>query len=209
MRTELHEKLKEWSRWDSLRKVGSSPLVRSSLVFAVAGYVLLWNAKVQEYLTMTFDTHVSLWRVWMIYYGGISIAVATALYSSFCPKPIKESGSAFELGQRESGHLLVMGLGAKYLDDVRRLEASCNLAEKSLWPPDRPRENMIATAHSIANGQQILASTIVYAWRIHNIRHPRLRLIILGIYCVGFGLLAIPAVLTFFQVTIVGLKGMF
>lgn len=209
MRTELREKLNEWSRWDSLRKLGSSPLVRSSLVFAVAGYVLLWNAKFQDYLTIKFDAHVSLWRIWMIYYGGISVAVATALYSSFCPKPIKESGSAFELGQRESGHLLVMGLGPKYLDDVKRLEASCNRAERSLWPPDRPRDNLIATANSIANGREILASFIVYAWRVHNIRRPRLRLIILVIYCVGFGLLAIPAAATFVQVTTAGLRVLF
>src|ERR1700741_2119381 len=78
---ELWRKIDDWCRWDSLRKLGSSPLVRSSLAFAAAGYLLLWNANVQEYLTIKFDSHFSLWRIWMIYYGGISIAVATALYS--------------------------------------------------------------------------------------------------------------------------------
>jgi hypothetical protein len=36
---------------------------------------------------------------------GISIAIATALYSFFCPKPIKDAATAFELAQRESGYL--------------------------------------------------------------------------------------------------------
>jgi hypothetical protein len=209
MRKALQEKLNEWSRWDSLRQLGSSALVRSSLVFAVAGYVLLWNVKVQDFLTIRLDNQVTLWRIWMIYYGGIAIAIATALYSSFCPKPIKESGSAFELGQRESGHLLAMGLGSQYLVNVKRLEARCNTAERALWPPDRPRENVVAAVNSVGNGREILASLIVYAWRVHNIRYPRLRLIILVFYCAGFGLLAVPAAVTFVQVTTAGLRILF
>lgn len=207
-RSGIAERIEGLSRWDQLRKLGSSPLVRSSLVFAAAGYVLLWNAKFQDFLTIKFDTHISLWRIWMIYYGGICIAVATALYSCFCPKPIKDSGSAFELGQRESGHLLVMGTGPKYLEQVKALEDNCNEAERALWPPDRPRDNLISAASQNSRGPEILASLIVYNWRLHNIRHPRLRQIILTIYCVGFALLAIPATATFLQVTIVGLRAL-
>jgi hypothetical protein len=80
-RADLRKQLNEWSRWDSLRKLGSSPLVRSSLAFAAAGYLLLWNSKFQDFLTVKFDAHFSLWRIWMIYYGGICLAVATGLYS--------------------------------------------------------------------------------------------------------------------------------
>src|SRR5215468_4093567 len=96
----LEKRLNEWSRWDPLRKLGTSPLVRSSLAFAAAGYLLLWNGKFQDYLTIRFDTHFSLWRIWMIYYGGISLAVATGLYSCFCPRTIKEHGSAFRVGSQ-------------------------------------------------------------------------------------------------------------
>jgi hypothetical protein len=65
---DLLKRLNEWSRWDSLRKLGSSPMVRSSLAFAAAGYLLLWNAKFQDFLTIKFDApHFSLWRIWMIY----------------------------------------------------------------------------------------------------------------------------------------------
>jgi hypothetical protein len=103
---DLRSQFNEWPRWDSLRKWGSSALVRSSLAFAAAGYLLLWNEKFQDYLTIKFDTHFSLWRIWMIYYGGIFLAVATALYSLFCPKPIKDHGSAFDLAQTECQHLV-------------------------------------------------------------------------------------------------------
>ena len=99
-----------------------------------------------------------------------------------------------------------MGLGPKYLEDVKRLEASCNKAERSLWPPDRPRDNLIATANSVASGREILASFVVYAWRLHNIRHPRTRLALLALFGVGFILIGIPAVVTFLQVTLAGLR---
>lgn len=198
------ERLNEWSRWDSLRKLGSSPLVRSSLVFAAAGYLLLWNAKIQDFLTIKFNSHFSLWRIWMIYYGGISLAVATGLYSFFCPKPVKDHGSAFELAQSECQYLAIMGLGTTYLEDVKRLEANCSAAERELWPPNRPRDDFIAQMRGKPEEPEALAALIVYAWRVHNIRYPWLRPSILIIYSLGFVLLGIPARVTFLQVTLFG-----
>ena len=37
----------------------------------------------------------------MIYCGSISLAVATGLYSCFCPKPIKDFSSGFDLAQND------------------------------------------------------------------------------------------------------------
>lgn len=195
----------EWSRWDQLRKLGSSPLVRSSLVFATAGYLLLWNDKFQEFLSIRFDSHLSLWRIWMLYYGGMSVAIATGLYSSICPKPVKDYPSAFSLAQSECQHMATMGLGPKHLEDVRALEASCNMTERSLWPPDRPRDTYIEEIRGTSREAEGLASLIVYAWRLHNIRHPWTRRGILLLYSFGFVLLGIPAAVTFVQVTLVGL----
>jgi len=205
----LDERLNEWSRWDSLRKLGSSPMVRSSLAFAAAGYLLLWNAKFQEFLTIKFDAHLSLWRIWMVYYGGIAIAMATGLYSYYCPKPIKDHGTAFELAESACRHLAIMGLGPKYLEDVRALEFECTAAERALWPPARPRDDFLAQMRGRPQEPEALAALIIYAWRIHNIRHPRLRPLILIIYGAGFGLLIVPAAVTFFQVTFFGLRYLF
>lgn len=200
------ERLNEWSRWDSLRKLGSSSLVRSSLAFAAAGYLLLWNAKFQDFLTIKFDTHFSLWRIWMVYYGGICLALATGLYSFYCPKPIKDHGSAFELAQSECQHLATVGRGEKYLADVKKLEAECTAAERKLFPPDRPREELLLQSIGTPREPEFLASFIIYAWKVHNIRHPWLRPSILFIYSLGFVLLGIPAVMTFLQVTLFGFR---
>ena len=198
--------INEWSRWDRLRTLGSSPLVRSSLAFAAAGYLLLWNAKFQDFLTITFDAHFSLWRIWMIYYGSMCLAVATALYSSFCPRPIKDHGSAFDLAQRECRYLAIMGLGPRYLEEVKALEAGCTLGERALWPRDRPRDDFLGQMHQRPEEPEALAALIVYAWRIHNIKHPSLRPVILIVYSLGFVFLGIPAAITFLQVTLFGLR---
>lgn len=205
----IASKLEEWSRWDRLRKFGASPLVRSSLVFAVAGYLLLWNGKIQDYLIIRFDAHYSLWRIWMIYYGGILIAAATGLYSVFCPKPIKDYQTAFELAQSECQYLATMGLGAKYLESVQRLEVKCDKREKKLFPTDRPRDNLIPQVQGTVREAHVLAALIVYAWRLHNIRYTRMRPTILVIFAAGFLLVGIPATATFLQVTLVGLRALF
>jgi hypothetical protein len=170
LKLDLRKRLNEWSRWDSLRKLGSSPLVRSSLAFAAAGYLLLWNAKFQDYLTIKFDTHLSpwpLWRIWMVYYGGFCLAVATGLYSCFCPKPIKDHATAFDLAQSECRHIVVMGIGPKYLADVEELEARCTPAERALWPPDRPSNDSLSykvcscleSASCIARTRELMRAT--------------------------------------------------
>lgn len=202
----IKDGLEKLSRWDQLRKLGASPLVRSSLAFAAAGYLLLWNAKFQDFLTIKFDGHLSLWRVWMIYYGGISLAIATGLYSSFCPRTIKDHGSAFELAHSECEYLATMGLGIQYLADVKQLESDRTPAERLLFPPGRPADNFINQARENHKESSAIAAFIVYAWRIHNIRHPYLRPWILGFYGAGFLLLGIPAAVTFAQVTFAGIR---
>lgn len=204
------QRLEELSRWDQLRKLGASPLVRSSLAFAAAGYLLLWNERFQDYLTIKFDSHFSFWRIWMIYYGGISLAVATGLYSAICPRPIKDHATAFELARNEREHIHTMGVGRRYLEDVKRIEAACSPAEQALFPSDRPRENLIGTpSPSSINQPDIIGALIVYAWRLRNIRHPRTRLALLALFGIGFILIGIPALVTFVQVNLVGLRTLF
>jgi hypothetical protein len=142
----------------------------------------------------------------MIYYGGISLAIATGLYSFFCPKPIKDHGSGFELADAECDYMATMGFGSQYLADVQQLEKDCTPAERSLWPTGRPQDSSITSVRGTDNEARVLAALIVYAWRVHNIRYPWLRPWIFVIYSLGFLLLGIPAAATFVQVTLVGLR---
>jgi hypothetical protein len=102
--------------------------------------------------------------------------------------------------------MAIMGLGPRYVEDVKRLESKCTAAEHALWPPDRPRDDFLKQMRGRREEPEALAALIVYAWRIHNIKYPRLRPLILIIYSFGFLLLGIPATVTFFQVTFFGFR---
>jgi hypothetical protein len=145
------------------QKMGSVPFGSQFRCFAAAGYFLLWNDKVQNFLTVKFDatTQYSLWRIWMVYYGGISLAVATGSYSYFCPPPIKEHATAFGLARDESQYLATMGLSPRYLDDVKTLEAQCTQAERALFPKDRPPDSFIHTSRGTPREAGALTTLLV------------------------------------------------
>jgi hypothetical protein len=104
-----------------------------------------------------------------------------------------------------------MGLGPKYLEDVKDLESRCTPDERALFPPDRPRDQYILDVVSRLPEFQrpALASLVIYVWRLHNIRRPRWRLVIFVLYGLGFVLLGIPAIWTFVQVSLFALRTLF
>jgi hypothetical protein len=101
-------KIADWleshSRWNQLRELGSSNLVRASVLMPAFGYMLLLNVNIHQYLAVKYDgwvlshLHVpSVWRIWMLFYGSFLLALATIVYSYFCPDEVKRYASAFEM----------------------------------------------------------------------------------------------------------------
>jgi len=106
-------------------------LVRSSLLFAAAGYLLLWNEKFQDFLRIQVRH-----ALFALAHLGPALPSRLGLYSCFCPRTIKEHATAFEVARNESQHLAIMGFGQKYLNDVKELKANCTDAERKLLPAD-------------------------------------------------------------------------
>ena len=101
--------LKSHSRWNQLRELGSSNLVRASVLMPAFGYMLLLNENIHQYLTVKYDgwvfshLHVaSVWRIWMLFYGSFLLALATIVYGYFCPDEVKRYASAFEMADGET-----------------------------------------------------------------------------------------------------------
>jgi hypothetical protein len=119
--------LKEYSRWSKLRGVGQSYLVRASILMPAFGYILLLNERVQQVLTkIRFENWLlehlptwllqrlpswpSTWRIWFLFFGTSFLAIASILFSAFCPAEIKQYGSAFEMATAERNHIAAQGL---------------------------------------------------------------------------------------------------
>ena len=73
--------LEGWSRWNILRSLGNSNLVRASVLMPAFGYMLLLNDNVHQYLTIKYDGWLlhylpSVWRIWFLFYGSFLLAAA-------------------------------------------------------------------------------------------------------------------------------------
>jgi hypothetical protein len=90
--------------WDSIRTLGSNRLVQVSVVLPVIGYLLLFSGKFQSYYVLFIDAHATepvFWRLYFLYFGFWSFAVASALYAWKCPETIKAHGAGYEFAERE------------------------------------------------------------------------------------------------------------
>ena len=76
--------LESHSRWNQLKALGSSNLVRASVLMPAFGYMLLLNDQVHQYLTIKYDGWLlkylpNVWRIWLLFYGSFFLATATIL----------------------------------------------------------------------------------------------------------------------------------
>jgi hypothetical protein len=119
--------LEEHSRWNQLRTLGDSNLVNASVLMPAFGYMLLLNDNVHQYLTIKYDGWLlhhlpSIWRIWLLFYGSFFLAIATILYSIYCPSQVKRYASRFAMADAEREHHMRLGqetLVRELLGDAR------------------------------------------------------------------------------------------
>jgi hypothetical protein len=107
--SKYHDWLEEHSRWSHLKTLGSSNLVRASVLMPAFGYMLLLNENVHQYLTIKYDGWLleylpNVWRIWFLFYGSFLLAVATILYTVYCPREIKQYANEFDMAETEAKH---------------------------------------------------------------------------------------------------------
>jgi hypothetical protein len=115
--------IEEKSRWSKLRELGQSGLVRSSVLMPAFGYILLLNENAHQYLTIRFDDWLlqympSTWRIWVLFYKTFFLAVASVLFSVFCPREIRRYATEYEIADALRDHVNWQG-GRQ--EDLRRI----------------------------------------------------------------------------------------
>lgn len=201
------------SRWDQLRLLGSSNLVRASVLMPAFGYMLLLNENVHQYLTVKYDGWIlaylpSVWRVWFLFYGSFALALATILYSLFCPRPIKTYGSEYEMAAAETEYHCYLDNYSRTFLTVESLYDGMTASEQSLLdlePFDFSKKRSEYTEQERAQ----IAAHLIHSWSIRNIHHPKLRSFIFIMFATGMVLVGIPAIWTIVQVTVVGVYRVF
>jgi len=201
------------SRWSELRDLGQSNLVRASLLMPVFGYLLLLNQHVHDYLTIRYDGDwpfnrlPSIWRVWMLFYGSFLLAIGSMFFAWGCPAENKRYASAFNLVDTERDHFAAhYGESQKIADRLKLLYGSMSKWESLLFlrprlKPDLPNLG-VGTESELQTGDA-WGLGLIHIWEINDLKRPALRIVIYSLFRAGILLLAIPAALTFVQVTIV------
>jgi hypothetical protein len=105
----------------------------------------------------------------------------------------------------ERPHLTAHGLTHQIADKLATLYDSMSVSENSIFkmPRLKPRHANLGAGTS----QELQTSDqwglgLIHIWRVSDIKHPKLRILILVLFGVGIVLLTVPAIVTFLQVTI-------
>jgi len=202
------------SRWHQLRALGSSNLVRASVLMPAFGYILLLNDNVHQYLTVKYDgwlldrLHLpGVWRIWLLFYGSFFLAAATILYSLMCPDEIKRYASAFAMADGETEHQLNLNQFEQVRDNLKGLYKNLSRWEKPVLDPTKPALHL--DGGSIGNAKAALSTYLIRQWTIRKMQRRALRICIYALFAVGHGLLAVPAILTFLQVSWLAVRHLF
>src|SRR5262249_16535631 len=179
------------------------------------GFLLLFNETVQQYLTIRYDPSwpfnylPSMWRVWMLHYGGCSLAVASLVFAWRCPAEIEQYASPFTMADVERHHytahqatgfissrlsILYVGLSA-WEESVRK---ASNFASRRLRP-DQPNLGVGSSPDLQSSDQWGLG--LIHIWELNDIKHPKTRIAVYLLFRAGLVLVSIPAIVTFLQVT--------
>ncbi len=192
--------------WDDLRRVGSSRLVQLTIVVPVVGYFLLLSESLTEYYVLLFEEEPSLGRLYLLYFGFCTLAVASLLFNWFCPSEIKQHGSAYDFVEKQ-----------KPIMHERREEAMVKLILTdylSSKHPERKLDDVLDAREETADAEtmQIRDGILTVQGQqqeqgTHGImrdyfvllkrRRPRWRFCILCLYVLGFALVAVPSAATF------------
>lgn len=195
-----------------MRSWGQSNLVKASILMPACGYLLLLNDEVQQRLAkIKFDRgwllawlldHIHLpptWRIWLLFYGSFSLAAGSILFGWRCPEEIKRYSSSFEMANAESRLVASQRQTGRLRSDVQSL-----YAQLSRWEDSILTFRVDFGEHVTLQGQpssDTESSLLITQWELKNIKCPLFRICVLLIFWTGLILVAIPAVITFINVS--------
>jgi hypothetical protein len=77
---------------------------------------------------------------------------------------------------------------------------------EQLLAPSKPQTLDRDEASFASNREDVISTFLIHQYMIRNMQRPRLRIFTFGLFAAGLTLLGIPAVLTFVQVTLLGIS---
>lgn len=205
--------LRDWlelqSRWTQLGYLGNSNLVKASVLMPAFGYMLLLNDNVHQFLTLKYDGWLlhylpKVWRIWLLFYGSFLLALATVLYGTFCHPDLKRYSTPYEKADAESEHVQTLGGLQGTANELEREYESLTKREGDVFTLKRLDLNNLG--NDAPTQLRTISKCLIHSYLIRNLKQPTLRIFIYILFRVGIALIAIPAIITFVQVSAVAVN---
>ncbi len=232
----LADKPSIW-HWDSLRGLGQNKLAQLTVLVPILGYFILFGENYADYFRLSFVAEdrptgsLASWRVYLLYFGFSFLAIASFLFSVYCPKVIKqhENGAKYaaleaptlseaeveELVRDVSGRAFLDETGASlddYMATAKHVEViSSGLAALNIGQIAnlklREQAQALKKIHGRVSELPIPALLSKhYGYEASSMSSRRSAII--TIYAIGFSLVLVPSVVTFGQVLVFGARAL-
>jgi hypothetical protein len=204
--------------WSSIRILGNSRIVKFTILVPIIGYLLLFNEYLLQYFKLSPEIFkaktetsgigwLTLWRLYVIYFGLCFFAGGSILYNLFCPQIIKRYERFSEFSGGESDYLPGRDLGRLYFiinNNLKKVSTATsteiNSLLSSLLLGLRKLERGRFLKHNFSQEEK---NIILKAWYIfENMRNGVLRFFVFQFFLIGLILLAIPTIQTFFSILV-------
>jgi hypothetical protein len=136
----------------------------------------------------------------MLFYGTFLVAIGSILFSTNCAPEIKRYMSAYDMATAERAHIAAQKQVEAARAELKKLYEGITAWEAKLFPAldfDQPSFGLPSSDFE----SQIL----IFRWTVLDLRRPRRRVAVLALFAAGSVLVAVPAFITFLQVTNHGL----
>jgi hypothetical protein len=180
-------------KWSWLRAIGNSSSIKMTIFIPAIGYLVLFNQKLISFVQLSpiiFGTSspenfdAGFHRLLMIYFGLVSLSVASLIYQFFCPQEIKlyDSSTHYISAVRDN-------LSANQLSQI----------ENYLLFNHKSKEEYLHIGKQWIDNAAYTNRTELY-YRTLNEGRLFLKIMALVLYAVGFILLLIPSLRVFWLI---------
>ena len=190
VREAYENSISEFSKWSILRIIGNSTMGKAAIIVPVLGYLLLFNHEVVDFLKL----HSSIcrdcavpWRLNLFYFGSLLIAIGSVLFGLTCPPVIDRHPGAHDFYEAEKDYYDAAEHRRFLVGHILKARATTYIERRFMYPATSSEEMLTTEKLSQLMGEHYF---------LQNRSRRNIRLTILGFYAAGAVLLAIPTVVT-------------
>jgi hypothetical protein len=186
------------ARWNNLSRIGNTTIAKASILVPILGYLLLFQKDVIKFLQMHVDICATCevsWRLHFFYFGCCFFALASLFYGWKCPTLIKRYEGAPNFFTDEKD----------YFASPRNFLYLYELVTKVKGTPPNDPHNL----KQIAQNNRVLSRDVDYGYLAgvmgehyvaQNMAMPIYRLMTYFLFWIGGILIAIPTVITMWEI---------